>query len=85
MPQNLNINFENVKKDDSNYRWVNIEWGDARVGRASVKKVYRKIIKFTVKLLLKTLTSSPNSKDTASPDRRLSYSKKQRERLSLRM
>ncbi len=44
MPQNLKINFENVNKGDSNYRWVNIELGDTRVGKARVNKIYRKII-----------------------------------------
>ena len=44
MPQSLSIKFENIKKNDSNYRWVNIELGDTRVGKARIKKIYRKIV-----------------------------------------
>jgi len=44
VPQNLRIRFENVAEDDTNYRWVNIELGDIRVGKARVRKIYRKII-----------------------------------------
>ena len=43
MPQNLNINFRNVNKDDSKYQWVNIDLGETRVGKARIKKIYRTI------------------------------------------
>ena len=44
MPDNLTIKTENVKEGDSRYCWVNIELGDTRVGKARIKRIYRKII-----------------------------------------
>lgn len=44
MSDNLTIRTENVKEGDSRYCWVNIELGDTRVGKARIKRIYRKII-----------------------------------------
>ena len=44
MADNLAIKMENVKEGDSRYCWVNIELGDTRVGKARIRKVYRKLI-----------------------------------------
>ncbi|MBW2001799.1 MAG: hypothetical protein JRI30_04710 [Deltaproteobacteria bacterium] len=44
MAEKLTIKMENVKEGDSRYYWVNIESGDIRIGKARVRKIYRKII-----------------------------------------
>jgi len=44
MPQELSIKYEYVRQGDSHYRWVNIELGDIRVGKARIRIIYRKII-----------------------------------------
>lgn len=44
MASNLTIKTENVKKKDLGYLWVNIELGDIRVGKARIKRIYKKII-----------------------------------------
>ena len=44
MADTLTIKTESVNKEDSRYYWVNIEIGDNRVGKARIKKIYRKII-----------------------------------------
>ena len=41
---NLTIKTENVKEGNTRYCWVNIEIGDTRVGKARIKRIYRKII-----------------------------------------
>ena len=44
MAENLTIKTENIKEGDSGYCWVNIELGGNRVGKARIKRNYRKII-----------------------------------------
>jgi hypothetical protein len=44
MTKKLTIKTENIKEGDSSYCWVNIELGDTRVGKARIKRIYRKII-----------------------------------------
>ena len=44
MAENLSIKTENIKEGDSGYCWVNIELGGTRVGKARIKRNYRKII-----------------------------------------
>ena len=44
MTENLTINMKNIKKDDSNYCWVNIELGGTRVGKARIKRIYSRVI-----------------------------------------
>ena len=50
MPRSLNFKFENIKDGDSKYQWVNIELGDIRVGKARIKRVYRKTIIKTISI-----------------------------------
>jgi len=52
MVDNLTVNQENIKEGDPHYCWVNIELGDARVGKARIKKIYSKVI-------IKTITIFP--------------------------
>ena len=44
MTNNLTIKMENVKEGDSRYCWVNIELVGTRVGKARIKRIYRKIV-----------------------------------------
>lgn len=44
MADKLTIKTEDIRKGDSSYCWVNIELGGAMVGKARIKRVYRKII-----------------------------------------
>jgi len=44
VPDELRINFERVKTDDSNYLWVNLDRGTSRVGTARIRRVYRTVI-----------------------------------------
>ena len=44
MTDKLTIKTEDIRKGDSSYCWVNIELGGAMVGKARIKRVYRKII-----------------------------------------
>jgi len=44
MTEDLTIKTEKIKEGDSRYCWVNIELGDTRVGKARIRKIYRKII-----------------------------------------
>jgi len=44
MAEKLTIKAEDIKEGDSRYCWVNIELGGTRVGKARVRKIYRKII-----------------------------------------
>lgn len=44
MTEKLTIKTENIKEGDSSYCWVNIELRDTRVGKARIKRIYRKII-----------------------------------------
>jgi len=44
MAEKLTIKTEDIKEGDSRYCWVNIELGGTRVGKARIKRIYRKII-----------------------------------------
>jgi len=44
MADTLTIKTENIKEGDSRYCWVNIELGSTRVGKARIKRIYRRII-----------------------------------------
>lgn len=44
MSDKLTIKMENVNKGDSDYCWVNIDLGSTRVGKARIKKIYRKLV-----------------------------------------
>ena len=44
MTDKLTIKTEDIRKGDSRYYWVNIELRGTRVGKARIKKIYRKII-----------------------------------------
>ena len=44
MAEKLTIKTEDIKEGDSRYCWVNIESGVTRVGKARIKRIYRKII-----------------------------------------
>jgi len=44
MTDKLIIKIEKIKNGDPNYSYVNIEFGDSRVGKVRIKKIYRKVI-----------------------------------------
>ena len=44
MADKLTIKTEDIKEGDSSYCWVSIELGGAMVGKARIKRIYRKII-----------------------------------------
>jgi len=44
MADKLVIKTEKLKDGNPNYSYLNIEFGDSRVGKVRIKKIYRKII-----------------------------------------
>jgi len=44
MAENLTIKSQNIKEGDSTYSWVNVELGGTRVGKARIKRIYRRVI-----------------------------------------
>jgi len=44
MEGNLTIKMEDIHEGDSNYCWVNIEIGGARVGKVRLRRAYRRLI-----------------------------------------
>ncbi len=44
MADKLIIKAEKIKNGDQSYSYLNIEFGDSRVGKVRIKKIYRKII-----------------------------------------